>query len=718
MKKIMNLFVLVAAAAMALVSCQKNEFNTPTQKELHFTVKADAPQTKTAITDNGDKTYTPSWTKGDKIGVFFADPKANEALSATFENTAETGSTAKFEGKAAATDEGTLYSFYPSSAFSKAYGDGTIRLDLETSQKPTSTSFDPECDILVAQPCMYMSDGTDVVIDDMYFARIMSVLKINLNTTFADIEDEVVKSISFGVTGVDIAGNAVVDYKIAEIKGWNNGTTDRNVITATYTDSEYISIAGTNNAAYLVVAPVNIPAGKTLTFTIETQNYNISKVVASPEMSFTAGKVEVINLTIGEDNCEAIETDTDTRIWVEGFDGEKTNKTQTTAANSGAIGTGVTSDLKYSYSAKNCNIRINNNGQTSTNPFLYIDAASSSFTASNIKIANENNLSLSAKVKGDGLKLTVEYKESSATTWTNAGVINGGSSYVENEVIFAVANTATSIDIRLTGNGVMYVDDIVLASTDASVPVVTLASIAVTGQKTTFTVGDAFEFGGTVTATYSNGTTSKVTPTSVSTPEMTEGEHTVTVTYVEGDITKTIDYKIKVNPAGSSAGEVLLSEDFSSLKNWSTTDKSSLKINEKVWTRNSGKMYEQNGCIKFGSSTGTTNTGIKLPKLTSVTGTKNVRLTFKAVSSAGTYTLSVSATGATVGTLSPSAITKYSTGINSGANTASALADAFATAREFTVDITEVTSSTEIVIKIPASAKQWYIDDVKVVTIN
>lgn len=718
MKKIMNVFVLVAAAAMALVSCQKNEFETPAQKELHFTVKAGVPQTKTSITDNGDKTYTPSWTKGDQIGVFFADPAKDENLTTTFENTADAGIVATFEGKASATDEGILYSFYPKSAFSKAYGDGTIRLDLETSQKPTSTSFDPACDILVAQPCMYMSDGTEVLVDDMHFARIMSVLKINLNTTFADIEDEVVESISFGVAGVDIAGNAVVDYKTAEIKGWNNGTTARNVLTATYTDSEYISVAGTNNAAYFVVAPVNIPAGKTLTFTIKTQNYNISKVVTSPEMSFAAGKVEVINLTIGEDNCEAIEIDNDTRIWVEGFDGETTNKTQTTAANSGAIGTGVTSDLKYSYSTTNCNIRINSNGQTSTNPFLYINAANSSFTASKIKIANENNLSLSAKVKGNGLKLTVEYKESSATTWTNAGVINGGSSYVENEVIFAVANTATSIDIRLTGNGVMYVDDIVLASTDASVPVVTLASIAVTGQKTTFTVGDTFVFGGTVTATYSNSTTSQVTPTSVSTPEMTEGEHTVTVTYVEEGITKTVEYTIQVNPAGSSAGEVLLSENFSSLTAWSTTDKSSLTINGKVWTRNSGKMYEQNGCIKFGSGTATTNTGIKLPKLTSVTGTKNVRLTFKAVSSAGAYTLSVSATGATVGTLSPSAITKYSTAINSGATTASALAAAFASAKEFSVDITGVTSSTEIVIKIPASAKQWYIDDVKVVTIN
>lgn len=167
-----------------------------------------------------------------------------------------------------------------------------------------------------------------------------------------------------------------------------------------------------------------------------------------------------------------------------------------------------------------------------------------------------------------------------------------------------------------------------------------------------------------------------------------------------------------------SESVVLLSEDFSTLTSWSTTDVSSLTVNGKVWTRNSGKMYAQNGCVKFGSSTAATNSGIKLPKLTSISGTANVRLTFKAVSSAGAYTISVASTTGSVGTLDPTAITKYSTPINSGSSTAAALTAAFAASTEFSVDITGVTSATEITIKVPASAKQWYIDDVKVVTID
>ena len=313
MKKIMNIFVLVAAAAMTLVSCQKNEMDAPAaKKELHFTIKANAPQTKTVISDNGDKTYTPSWEKGDEIGIFFSEPtEETESLAYSFKNISEDGPIAEFDGKAPASAEGVFYSFYPSSSFGKAYGDGTIRMDLSNFQKPTSTSFDPACDILVAQPCEYLSDGETVVIDDLHFARIMSVLRINLNSTFADVKDEVVESVSFAVQDVDMAGNAKVDYKTGEIVGWNNGSVARNVITASYTGEEFVTVAGENNSVYLVVAPVQIPAGKEITFTIETQNYTITKTVAAPAMEFNAGKVEVINLTILAENCEKEDTSLD-----------------------------------------------------------------------------------------------------------------------------------------------------------------------------------------------------------------------------------------------------------------------------------------------------------------------------------------------------------------------------------------------------------------------
>ena len=75
----------------------------------------------------------------------------------------------------------------------------------------------------------------------------------------------------------------------------------------------------------------------------------------------------------------------------------------------------------------------------------------------------------------------------------------------------------------------------------------TLSSIALSGQSTAFEVNETFSFDGTVTATYSDGSSKTVTPTSISSPDMsTTGNKTVTVSYTEGEETRTASYTITV----------------------------------------------------------------------------------------------------------------------------------------------------------------------------
>ena len=89
-----------------------------------------------------------------------------------------------------------------------------------------------------------------------------------------------------------------------------------------------------------------------------------------------------------------------------------------------------------------------------------------------------------------------------------------------------------------------------LVKADNPLPV-ELSSISVNGHKTSFAEGDTFEFGGTVTANYSDGTTKNVTANaSVTTPEMVDGAKVV-VSYTEGTITKTFEYTISVKGAGA-----------------------------------------------------------------------------------------------------------------------------------------------------------------------
>ncbi len=87
----------------------------------------------------------------------------------------------------------------------------------------------------------------------------------------------------------------------------------------------------------------------------------------------------------------------------------------------------------------------------------------------------------------------------------------------------------------------------------------TLESIAVSDMTTIYEQGDAFSFDGKCTATYSvtidgaaqdDPQTAIVTPTSVSTPDMNQlGTQTVTVTYTEGEVTRTADYTITIEEA-------------------------------------------------------------------------------------------------------------------------------------------------------------------------
>ena len=84
----------------------------------------------------------------------------------------------------------------------------------------------------------------------------------------------------------------------------------------------------------------------------------------------------------------------------------------------------------------------------------------------------------------------------------------------------------------------------------------TLSSISIEDPVTSFSQGDSFLFGGTVTAHYSDSSTAIVTThASFSGYDMsTTGNQTVTVSYTEGGVTKTTTYSITVSEA-SSGGE-------------------------------------------------------------------------------------------------------------------------------------------------------------------
>lgn len=76
----------------------------------------------------------------------------------------------------------------------------------------------------------------------------------------------------------------------------------------------------------------------------------------------------------------------------------------------------------------------------------------------------------------------------------------------------------------------------------------TLSSISVSGQTTTYQKGNAFSFDGICTATFANGYQKVVTPTSVTSPDMSIGGiKTIIVSFTYNGNTRTTSYDITVN---------------------------------------------------------------------------------------------------------------------------------------------------------------------------
>ena len=110
-------------------------------------------------------------------------------------------------------------------------------------------------------------------------------------------------------------------------------------------------------------------------------------------------------------------------------------------------------------------------------------------------------------------------------------------------------NGTEYFDLEIGGNGGSSYKDYSTVCGSVEPCVLTGISLNTDNVKKSFITGETFSAEGlVVTAQYSNCNSQTVTPTSVSTPDMSEaGEKTVTVSYTEEEVTKTAEYKITVN---------------------------------------------------------------------------------------------------------------------------------------------------------------------------
>lgn len=301
------------AGVFAVAGCNKDiEPGQVAEQTVKFTINTSAPETKTYIEyDENAHTYTPNWYSDDQIGVFVDSWANNENPKATLSNTKPNGPTGSFSGSLTTTTGAhTLYAFYPAGQFDKAYNDRKIGITIPETQMPTATSFDKGADLLVATSYPLTVSGSSVVIDDMQFTRVVSLLKVVVSDGTADgrLASDAIQSITLtsGMQDAALTGRFVWDFANG------TGTMDSGERSASIKadlSANPIAVDGANSI-YLLVNPTTLTSGSQLEVSIQTDNHTVSKTATLPKnFIFPAGNVANLSITITDsDTVEEIFT--------------------------------------------------------------------------------------------------------------------------------------------------------------------------------------------------------------------------------------------------------------------------------------------------------------------------------------------------------------------------------------------------------------------------
>ncbi len=479
MRKAKYIFAL-ACIALAAAACQKEPEPQPIDEPLKIIIRAGAPETRTAITGDGQGHYTPSWSANDSIGVYFTN--ISDAPTAFVNATA--GTVGHFS--AATTISGlsgtqTLYAFYPRGAFaSTANTTNVIRVNVKDTQKPDGLgTFDKAADLLVARPYSgeFSNIGTEQTVD-LAFARVLSVVKITpADATSVDAQSgrrmlygEHVKSISIQYDGsgsdAPLTGRVEMNLSTGEFGTW---TIKNYSATATY-DDEVFALDGAN-AAFLLVNPITIAGGKSVTFTVTTENFVTSKTftLGNAGMTFPAGNIATIGLSIN-DNWD-IQSNSNIILQVPFTANISTNTTydQATHGNLGATGSSKSS-VSYTFSGSD-QLRNNTNRIPDCGSFYWCSSATG-LVISGINTGEERffNLSFDSKLiqnQTSAIEFSLSADGSNYVTITSVNATNTtAANYGFNFSIPAGEHTNLRLKIENTGSYGAVIDNLTITRLD------------------------------------------------------------------------------------------------------------------------------------------------------------------------------------------------------------------------------------------------------------
>lgn len=542
MKKIIIPIIAVAAFATALVSCQKQELVVPdTPQEVTLTFSSEKPafddETKTEWTGE-----TIQWSAGDKIAVAYtvggnwqnasgdASGDAKLYKSTALEAAAETAKfnvSASFKG----TESGThvFYGVYPAPSSTDFPAAPVATLTVPSTQTPTASSFDGTADLMtgVSVGDFQARPAEDETIS-MAWTRLVAHANITLKALNGVTEGETVSSIKLTAQeGANLVGSQKVNIITNEVTNNNN---ESNILEL---DGGNLTIAeGGNIEFWACILPETLTS---LTVVVETNKATYTREITGIEKTFMQNARNTLSIKMDEATREEKVVDNSDYSGIYAIVAKRNSdnfyyyltceciNSRLVAQNAG----NTLPDDNISLSAsKLWNVVKSGNGTYTiqsygTDPAQYI-----SWTSGNTALMGNEGLIFEVSINDD------------ETYWlTNGDRWLSLNSSIGNDYFAMYAGTQTQN---------LYL----IPAVEGEEMLPDLSSISVSGQTTTFIVGDTFVFDGTVTATYSNGITKDVTKDVVVTISAEDlsytGEVDVTVSYTEKEITVKASYQINV----------------------------------------------------------------------------------------------------------------------------------------------------------------------------
>lgn len=273
---------LLLLCAPLVIACGKTEIMpTENNNTFKFSVTAETALTKTNLGENSDGTYSLTWTKGDKIGLFVADRQANCKLA--FADGKFSGELVAGKPSAASVN---YLAYYP---YSSTSGDGyMVSNEIANIQY---MPFDGTSDFMytdaVANPYDERNMPTDMKL--AFAHHLFGIVEVNVNSTDEALKDEKILSVTLSSESTVLSGAYTFDLANTGVAPKFDANRSYKNVTSEYRDPQ--ALVGENHVFQFVANSFTDVSD--LTLTVKTTHYTFTKK-AGAAVSLKAGEVTVL----------------------------------------------------------------------------------------------------------------------------------------------------------------------------------------------------------------------------------------------------------------------------------------------------------------------------------------------------------------------------------------------------------------------------------------